>query len=76
MNKDRRRKIQEINDKLMNIQTNLEAINNEEEEAYDNLPSSFQDGEKGEKMQEVIGYLEDAISSISDVMSNLDDAIQ
>ena len=76
MNKDRRKRIKEINDKLMDIQIDLEAINNEEEEAYDNLPSSFQDGEKGEKMQEGIGYLEDAISSISDVMSNLDDAIQ
>lgn len=46
----------------------------EEQEAYDNLPESFQNGERGEQMsgnieslEEVTGYLEDAKSAMEDI---------
>ena len=76
MNKKRRKMIQDIHDKLMDIQTDLETINTEETEAYENLPISFQDGDKGEKMQEAIDNLDSAVGYISDAMSSLEDSIQ
>lgn len=46
----------------------------DEQEAYDNLPESFQNGERGEQMsgniellEEVTGYLEDAKSVMEDI---------
>ena len=46
----------------------------EEQEAYDNLPESFRNGERGEQMsgnieslEEVTGYLEDAKSVMEDI---------
>jgi len=41
-------------------------VRDEEQEAYDNMPESFQGGEKGEKAQECISAIEDAISSLED----------
>lgn len=76
MNKARRKWIDRITDKLLEIQTDLEECRNEEEEAYDNLPESFQYGEKGEKMQDAISAMENADSSIQDAIDYLNDLIE
>jgi len=39
----------------------LEGLKDELQEWYDNLPESFQNGSKGEQLQEAIGYLENLI---------------
>lgn len=76
MNKDRRKRIQDIKDQLIDLQTDIEEIKDEEQEAYDNLPESLQDGEKGEKMYDAIDNLDSAYSSLEDVIGYLDEAIQ
>ena len=76
MNKSRRKKIEAIKNLLSTIQTDLEEIRDEEQEAYDNLPESMQDGEKGEKMYEAIDNLETACSSLEEIQENLDEAMQ
>lgn len=45
----------------------LEEVKAEEESAYENLPESFQSAEQGEKMQEHIGNLDEAIGSLNEV---------
>jgi hypothetical protein len=60
MNKDRRNRI-------ANIISDLDDILSEEQDAYDNLPESFQQSERGEKMQEAIDYLEEAKSSLEGI---------
>ncbi|MDO5146112.1 MAG: hypothetical protein Q4D60_03840 [Eubacteriales bacterium] len=74
MNKQRRKRLGEAFDKLSEIQEILEEVKNDEQEAYDNLPESFQYGERGEEMQnyiemieEVDGYIEDAKSVIEQI---------
>ena len=62
MNKDRRKRIQDIRDQLQDLQTEIEEIKDEEQEAYDNLPESLQDGEKGEKMTDAVDNLDSAYS--------------
>lgn len=42
----------------------LESIRDEEQEYYDNLPSAFQDSEKGEKAQASVTAIEDAIALV------------
>ena len=75
MNKSRRKKIEAIKNLLSTIQTDLEVIKDEEQEAYDNLPESMQDGEKGEKMYEAIDNLETVCSSLEEIQENLNEAM-
>ena len=74
MNKARRKRLGEAFDKCAEILEILEAVKEEEDEAYENLPDSFRDGERGEEMQgyiemidEVTGYIEDAQSIIEQI---------
>ncbi len=66
MNADRRKRLSAIAQKLVDIQTDLEAIRDEEQDAFDNLPESIQGGEKGQTMEECISTMDDAVSSLSD----------
>lgn len=74
MNKERRKKLGEAFDKCVEILDILEGVKQEEEDAYENLPDNFRDGERGEEMQgyiemieEVSGYIEDAQSVIEQI---------
>ncbi len=76
MNKARRKAIEEIIDQLGTLKEQIESVCEEEQEAYDNLPESIQYSERGEAMSEMTTDLEDAASSIDDVMSTLQDIIE
>ena len=54
MNKIRRKRLAEAIDLISQAKDILEEVKDEEQEAYDNLPESFQYGERGEQMQEYI----------------------
>lgn len=54
MNKVRRKRLAEAIDLINQAKGILEEVKDEEQEAYDNLPESFQYGERGEQMQEYI----------------------
>lgn len=76
MNKDRRKRIQDVKDQLLNLLTEIEEIKDEEQEAYDNLPESLQEGGKGEKMSEAIDNLDSAYSSLEEVAEYLEEALR
>lgn len=74
MNRTRRKRLGEAFDKCAEILKILEEVKQEEEEAYENLPDSFRDGDRGEEMQnyiemikEAAGYIEDAESVIEQI---------
>ncbi len=48
----------------------------EEQEAFDNLPESLQETERGEKMSNAIEQMDYAISSIEDAIDNIEEAQQ
>lgn len=74
MNDERRRKIEGIKSQLEAIRVSIEALAEEEQESFDNLPDSIQDGEKGNAMQEAISSLNAAFSCIEEAEENLDEA--
>lgn len=74
MNSSRRKEIRDVITKLKDIAGEIESIKDEEEEAFDSLPESFQYGENGEKMQEAINNLEYAFDSIDDIVDYLNEA--
>ena len=75
MNKARRKWLGDIIAQLTKKKDDLESVRDEEQEAYDNLPESIQYSERGDAMGEYVTDLDDAASSIDDVMSTLQDII-
>ena len=83
MNKVRRKDLAKIVAKLealdalrAEIQEDLETVLDEEQEALDNMPESFQDGEKGQQMQEYIDAMEDVMSELENLdVENLMDQL-
>ncbi len=74
MNRQRRKRLTEAFEKVSEAMEILEAVKEEENESYENLPDNFRDGDRGEEMQgyiemleEAYGYLDDANSVIEQI---------
>ena len=73
MNKARREAISKVLDKLNEIGLDLSQVRDEEQEAYDNMPESLQNSEKGNMMEENIDVLDSAIYSLEEIYDQLGD---
>lgn len=58
---------------LTDAQEILQEARDEEEEAFDNLPEGLQAGERGDAMQLNIDHLDEALASLENAISDLDD---
>ena len=88
MNKDRRKQIASAIDEIRDLETriaavreNVEHIRDEEQEAFDNIPESLQEGDRGQAMQSAIDYLDCAVSDldcidIESLIENLESAAE
>lgn len=73
----------EFSEKLEDIKSEIDRLYEEEEECYNNLPESLQEGERGEAMQTAIDNLENASNDIQYLidelegimLSNIDEAV-
>lgn len=79
MNKERRSEIKKASKRidlvvelLEEYKSDIEIIQMDEEEAYDNLPEGFQNGLKGDAIQEAIDEMEDAIDEINTVIKTIE----
>jgi len=70
MNKDRRKRIGDVLEILRAI--DLESIKDEEQDAFDNMPESLQQGDRGQDAETAISNLEEAINSIESAISALE----
>lgn len=87
MNKDRRKQIdaamaaiEKVKDQfeaalaeLADAKEAIDGVKDEEQEAYDNLPESLQDGEKGQQMQYAVEKLEEAVNELEELVDNAPD---
>lgn len=73
MNKTRRNQLKEAIKLLEHAMSVISAMADEEQEAFDNMPESLQDGERGEQMQDYISSLEDMSFSIEELMTDLEE---
>lgn len=89
MNNERRKHLDEIKERICSIMNELtgdikdqlQSIRDEEQEYYDNMPESIQNGERGERTQEVIDSLDEAISDlesldVESITSNIETATE
>lgn len=72
MNNTRRSQITDIMENLSSLQTSIEELLEEEQEAFDNLPDGIQDSERGEAIQTAIDNLEEAVSNCEELLNNLE----
>lgn len=76
MNKARRKQIEEVISKLEDIRDEIQQISEDEMEAYDALPESLQDGERGQQIYDNANDIEYQSSMVDDVISELQDIIE
>lgn len=76
MNNTRRKSLRELIEKTEGLKLEIEELRTEEEEYYNNMPEAFQDGEKGDRAQTVIEYLDEAMTAAGDVIENLTSAAE
>ena len=74
MNKARRSAIARLRDQLDDIKGQIEELQSEEQDYYDNMPESFQQGEKGELAEAAADALQCAVDSVDEAIGNLDTA--
>lgn len=64
MNKARRKEIARAIELMDEAREILEAVKDEEQEAFDNMPEGLQCSERGETMEEYIGTLEEVVYNL------------
>lgn len=75
MNKERRKRLDEIVALVSEARGALEEIAGEEREAVDNLPDGLRESERGERMEEIADSLEEAVSSLEELENTLGEII-
>lgn len=76
MNRERRKELKAIIDKIEELKNCLEDLQFEEEEYRDNFPENLQNGERYERTGEICDSLSDAVSSLEESVSSIEDAIE
>lgn len=76
MNNNRRKKLLNIYEKLSNLLAELDCIIDDENEAFNNMPQSIQNTDKGELMQNGIDSLEIAKEKIETALSELEELME
>jgi len=75
MNKPRRKAVQHIYDQLLDLKEQLEELNDEEQESFNNIPENFQGSERYEVAEEIASNLDEAVTAISDLVDYLENVI-
>lgn len=75
MNKQRRKELQEVITELESQKSRIADLLAEEQEYFDNMPESFQDGERGQQSQSAIDALENVEGSIDEAIQYIEEAI-
>lgn len=71
MNKQRREKLRNINRKLEEINSELNAVKDDEEWAFESMPENLQSSMRGEDSQEYISIMEDVIDHIEQALEQM-----
>ena len=76
MNKQRRKELNVIIDKLTELRDLLENLKDEEQDYFDNMPENLQYSERGERAEEAVMSLEEALDNIDSVVESIEEAIE
>lgn len=76
MNKFRRKALQDIFDKITELQEELEAIKDEEDESRENMPENLQGSERYEQSETASSDMEEAIEYLSSACDSIESAME
>ena len=66
MNAQRRKQLERIEALITEARSLLEEVVTEEKDAYDNMPESIQNSERGETMSDNLSQLEDMVANLEE----------
>lgn len=69
MNKIRRKSLRNLVEQFEVLQNTLDELREEEQDCLDNIPDNLQGSDRYQNLESSVGYLEDALSSLEDVIS-------
>lgn len=75
MNNPRRKQLKKALELIAEARAIIEAMAEEEAEAYENMPEGLQESERGERIAENVDALEDIAAELEDHESTLEDVI-
>ncbi len=75
MNNKRRDVLDEIKTIVEEAREKLEAVKDEEQNCFDNMPESLQSSERGQISEAAIEALDDAITSVDEALEKIVEAI-
>lgn len=75
MNNTRRKQIEKLVDQLDSIYAEIEELQADEQDCYDNMPENLQGSERCQSMESAIESMDSALSSIDDVRDYLEEAM-
>lgn len=76
MNKNRRKDIEAVIAKLVDIREDVETIRDEEQEYVDNMPENLRYSERGYQAEQAADSLSEAVSALDDIESYLETAAE
>jgi hypothetical protein len=74
MNAARRKALDTLLASFEGLKSELETLRDEEQDYYDNMPESFQSGDKGQAAETAVSALDDAINSADEVVGYIETA--
>lgn len=74
MNNERRKELDEAAEHIHLAASILEQVRDAEQEAFDNMPESIQNGEKGNAMSEKIDEITEAFDACDGILANIETA--
>lgn len=75
MNNPRRKELRKALELLAEARCIIEAMQEEEQECFDNMPEGLQESEQGEKIEENAERLEELMNCLEEQEDELDDII-
>lgn len=75
MNAERRKRLEDVYDKLMELQTEVQDIASEERECFDNMSECLQQSERGQSIEENADDLENVDYDFDSLMNTLREVI-
>ena len=73
MNNTRRKAIAKIAERLEELKTDFELLRDEEQEAFDNMPESIQESERGEHIESIIYNMDDVLESLESAFDGINE---
>lgn len=71
MNNERRKRIASALEQIEEVKSEIEQLAEEERGAYENMPESLQESERGNAMEEAADNLDNAASSLEEAIDYL-----